>query len=133
MRLPRADRALTLGFNGTSRGGGGGGGGKGRFRIVFLLTSYLNSASSFLIYCWAIMIFFCRSLLDSCYACLLAWLSTVSSMMIPITSLLLRSSLVSLRPSNTSCHSGGTFSLLNDPSARLKEIDVFFLKEMTSD
>ena len=48
-------------------------------------------------------------------------------------SLLFRSSLVSFNASKTYCHSGGMFSLLKVPSLRLKAIDVFFLKEMTSD
>ena len=130
MRFPLAETALTLALAGARRGGGGGGGGGGRFIIVFLAMSSWKSFSSLLIYFWTCWTFCWRSLLYYDSACLSAWLSTVSSMIIPMTSLLPRSSLVSLRASNTSCHSGGTFSLLKVPSARLKEIDVFFLKEI---
>ena len=130
IRLPLADTALTLALAGASRGGGGGGGGGGRFIIVFLEMSSWKSVSSLLIYFWAIWTFCWRSLLYSDSACLLACFKTVYSMIIPMTSLSARSSLVSLRESNIYCHSGGTFSLLKVPSLRLNEMEVFFLNEI---
>lgn len=133
IKLLLTESMLTLALGGARRGGGGGGGGGGRFIIVLRETSSSNSTSSFLIYLWAYWIFCWRSLLNSCSACLLAWFSTVSSMMMPMTSLLARSSFESLRESKTSCHSGGTFELLKVPSWRLNEIEVFFLNEIISD
>lgn len=132
IKLLRLLDMLTRMLGGVSSGGGGGGGG-GRFIMEFLFTSSWNYWCYCLISCWASWTFLWRSLLNYCSACLLAWLRIVYSTITPITSLLFRSSLLSCRAENTSCHSGGTFSVLKVPSAKLNEIEVFFLKDKTSD
>jgi hypothetical protein len=57
----------------------------------------------------------------------------VYSTIIPITSLLFKSSFDSFRLSNISCHSGGIFCVSKVPSLRFIWIVCYFFHESTSD